>query len=176
MIQAMRPDAVYRGATIEGVEAPDITPAGLARMGFTPHGLVGFMRTGLSAQGGATHQMFDVVHFSTQHMDEVDLTALSAYLFDRDALPAEPETPVAATPAAIPAAVAARGRASYAGLCAGCHGGAGRGSPTSPCRCGRTPRCGSRARAVSCGRSSSGSRRSASRATSGWRPCRPSPP
>ncbi len=129
VIQAMRPDAVYRGATIEGVEAPDITPAGLARMGFTPHGLRDFMRTGLSAQGGATHQMFDVVHFSTQHMDEADLTALSAYLFDRDALPAEPETPVAATPAAIPAAVAARGRASYAGLCAGCHGGAGEGIP-----------------------------------------------
>ncbi|MEE7485379.1 hypothetical protein MOF7_09175 [Methylobacterium oryzae] len=65
-----------------------------------------------------------------------------------------------ATPASAPAATAGRGR----------------GSPTSPCRCGRTPRCGSRARAVSCGRSSSGSRRSASRATSGWRPCRPSPP
>lgn len=176
VIQAMRPDAVYRGATIEGVEAPDITPAGLARMGFTPHGLVGFMRTGLSAQGGATHQMFDVVHFSTQHMDAADLTALSAYLFDRDALPAEPETPVAATPAAIPAAVAARGRSSYAGLCAGCHGGAGEGIPhvSVPLRTNAAMRvagAGGLLRAILVGLPAQ-----RFRATSGWRPCRPSPP
>ncbi|WP_449409409.1 c-type cytochrome [Methylobacterium komagatae] len=129
MIQAMRGDATYRGATIEGVEAPDITPDGLRRMGFDPHGLAQFMRLGLSAQGGATHQMFDVVHFSTQHMDEADLTALSAYLFDRDALPSEPEKPVAPTPVAVPQAVATRAQATYAGLCAGCHGQAGEGIP-----------------------------------------------
>jgi mono/diheme cytochrome c family protein len=87
------------------------------------------MRLGLSAQGGATHQMFDVVHYSTQHMDEADLTALSAYLFDRDALPAEPEKPAAPTPAPVPQAVAVRAKATYDGLCAGCHGGAGEGIP-----------------------------------------------
>ncbi len=129
VIQAMRSDAAYRGTTIEGVEAPDITPEGLRRMGFEPHGLAQFMRLGLSPQGGATHQMFDVVHFSTQHMDEADLTALSAYLFDRDALPAEPEKPAAPKPAPVPQAVAFRAKATYDGLCAGCHGGAGEGIP-----------------------------------------------
>ncbi|MCJ2025131.1 cytochrome c [Methylobacterium sp. J-067] len=128
-LQAMRSDAALQGAVIEGVEAPDITPAGLRRMGFDPHSLTRFMAKGLSAQGGATHQMFDVVHYSTQHMDEADLTALSAYLFDRDALPAEPERPAAPAPVAVPQAVAMRASASYDGLCAGCHGHAGEGIP-----------------------------------------------
>ncbi len=128
-LQAMRSGAALQGAVIEGIEAPDITPSGLRRMGFEPHGLARFMAKGLSPQGGATHQMFDVVHFSTQHMDAADLAALSAYLFDRDALPAEPETPPAPAPAAVPQAVSLRARATYAGLCAGCHGQAGEGIP-----------------------------------------------
>lgn len=127
--QAMRSDAALTGAVIEGVEAPDITPAGLHRMGFDPHGLTQFMAKGLSAQGGATHQMFDVVHYSTQHMDEADLTALSAYLFDRDALPDVPQPPAAPSPVAVPQAVAMRASASYDGLCAGCHGPGGEGIP-----------------------------------------------
>ncbi|MGT2489369.1 hypothetical protein ACU4GA_32600 [Methylobacterium oryzae CBMB20] len=145
-------------------------------MGFTPHGLVGFMRTGLSAQGGATHQDVRRRAFLDAAHGRGRPQALSAYLFDRDALPAEPETPVAATPAAIPRGGRGPGSGRLRRPLRRLPRRGGEGIPTSPCRCGRTPRCGSRARAVSCGRSSSGSRRSASRATSGWRPCRPSPP
>ncbi|MGU3540747.1 c-type cytochrome [Methylobacterium sp. A54F] len=129
LIQATRADAALTGATIEGVEAPDITPAGLARMGFAPQGLARFLKRGLSAQGGMTNQMFEVVHFSTQYMPEADLAALSAYLFDLDALPDAPREPPAPAPQPVAQAVAERARATYAGLCAGCHGGEGQGLP-----------------------------------------------
>lgn len=128
LTQGLRPSKALTGATIEGLEAPDITPAGLTRMGFTADSLATFMGSGLSAQGSATHQMFDVVHFSTRHMDRADLFAMAAYLFDRDVL--AKEVPAARPePAPVPADVAARAQKTYAGLCAGCHGAKGEGIP-----------------------------------------------
>lgn len=126
--QGLRSRAALTGAVIEGLDAPDITPAGLRRMGFSPGSLARFMGAGLSAQGSATHQMFDVVHFSTQHMERADLTAMAAYLFDRDAVEAE-APPALPLPAPVEAAVAARARATYDGLCAGCHGAKAEGIP-----------------------------------------------
>lgn len=129
LTQGLRTGAALTGAVIEGLDAPDITPAGLTRMGFTPDTLAGFMGSGLSAQGAATHQMFDVVHFSTRHMDRADLSAMATYLFDRDALPENPLPPASPTPVPVATDVAARARATYDGLCAACHGGQGQGIP-----------------------------------------------
>ena len=132
LMQGLRGEAALTGAVIEGLEAPDITLAGLARMGFAPASLARFMGTGLSAQGGATHQMFEVVHYSTRHMARADLAAMAAYLFDRDAPGPEmdPAVPAAApAPTPLAAAVSGRARASYDGLCAGCHGAQGEGIP-----------------------------------------------
>ncbi|MFY9290062.1 MAG: cytochrome c [Methylorubrum rhodinum] len=128
LTQGLRTSKALTGAVIEGLEAPDITPAGLTRMGFSPEALATFMGSGLSAQGAATHQMFDVVHFSTRHMDRADLLAMSAYLFDRDVL-ADEKSPAPPAPAPVSADVAARAQKTYAGLCAGCHGAGGQGIP-----------------------------------------------
>lgn len=129
LLQGMESGAYLKGAVIEGVEAPDITKEGLARMGFDPLTLARFMKSGLSAQGSMTHQMFEVVHFSTQYMSEGDLQAMAAYLFDLDALPATPVPPPAPAPVEVPAPVAAAGRGTYLNLCAGCHGADGQGIP-----------------------------------------------
>lgn len=129
LMQGMEPSAYLRGAVIEGVEAPDITKPGLIAMGFDPVSLARFMKTGLSAQGSMTNQMFEVVHFSTQYMSDDDLKAMSAYLFDLDTVPDTATPPPPPAPAEVPQAVASAGRATYLNLCAGCHGSAGEGIP-----------------------------------------------
>ncbi|WP_248307974.1 cytochrome c [Bosea sp. AS-1] len=129
LLQGMDSGAYLKGAVLEGVEAPDITKEGLTRMGFDPLTLAAFMKSGLSVQGSMTHQMFEVVHFSTQHMTEDDLRAMSAYLFDLDALPAASATPPAPKPVEVPAAIATAARKTYLDLCSGCHGAEGQGIP-----------------------------------------------
>lgn len=127
--QGMKSDAALQGTLLGGVEAPAITKAGLTQMGFDPVTLASFMKSGLSAQGGMTGSMFEVVHYSTQYMSEEDLSALSAYLFDLDVLP-ESASPPAAPPAVeIPADATASAQTSFTNLCAGCHGATGIGIP-----------------------------------------------
>lgn len=128
-MMAMKADEYLKGAVLEGVLAPDITKDGLSQMGFDPLVLAAFMKSGLSAQGGMTNQMFEVVHLSSQYMSDDDLHALSAYLFDLDNLPeaAPPAAPPA--PIEVPEAVATSARSTYLGLCAGCHGDQGQGVP-----------------------------------------------
>ncbi|MGY6250692.1 cytochrome c [Bosea thiooxidans] len=129
LLQGMEAGAYLKGAVIEGVEAPDITKEGLARMGFDPLTFAHFMKSGLSTQGSMTNQMFEVVHFSTQYMNEDDLRAMAAYLFDLDALPASPASPPPPAPVAVSPAVVTAARATYLNLCAGCHGSEGQGIP-----------------------------------------------
>ncbi|MBN8944576.1 MAG: cytochrome c [Rhizobiales bacterium] len=129
LAQGMDASAYLRGAVIEGVEAPDITKAGLQAMGFDPVTLARFMKSGLSAQGGMTGPMFDVVHLSTQYLSEDDLKAMSAYLFDLDAVPDVATPPPAPPPVAVPPVLAASARATYLDLCSGCHGVTGQGIP-----------------------------------------------
>ncbi len=98
-------------------------------MGFTPQVLAAFMKSGISALGAMTNQMFDVVHFSTQYMTPDDLDALSAYLFDLDEMPKEAATLTASAPVAIPPELAASAKPTYLALCSGCHGVDGQGIP-----------------------------------------------
>ncbi len=129
LLQGMRPDDYLQGAVIEGVEAPDITRSGLVQMGFDPPALARFMKTGLAAQGSMTHQMFDVVHFSTQYWDDADLRAMVAYLFDLDAAPTASEPLPTVAPASLSPYVTRSARATYLNLCSGCHGANGQGIP-----------------------------------------------
>lgn len=130
LLQGMRSDAYLQGAVLEGFEAPNITKAGLERMGFDQPTLARFMKTGLSVQGSMTHQMFEVVHFSTQYWDDADLNAMSAYLFDQDAKSTAPQpVPPPATPAVLSADAAQAARGTYLNLCSGCHGVRGEGIP-----------------------------------------------
>ena len=123
-MMAMERDRYLKGAVIEAVEAPDITRDALAMVGFEPEGLARFMRLGLSPAGAMTGPMFDVVHFSTQYLNEADLSALATYLLGE---PPPPIKPI--VPAVVGAKISESGRQSYFALCAGCHGLEGQGLP-----------------------------------------------
>ena len=129
VIQGMKQAAYLKGAVIDGVEAPDITKEGLARMGFDPLTLARFMKSGLSAQGSMTNQMLEVVHFSTQYMHDQDLNAMAAYLFDLDRMPDTGPVVRAPAPVDVPAPVAYAAKVTYGNLCSGCHGANGEGIP-----------------------------------------------
>ncbi|WEK49023.1 MAG: cytochrome c [Candidatus Kaistia colombiensis] len=129
LLQGMEQAKYLQGATIEGIAAPDITKAGLTQMGFDAPLLASFMKSGISAQGAMTNQMFDVVHFSTQYMSDGDLAALSAYLFDLDTAPDRSVAPAAPKPVSIDPALAVTARGTYLSLCSGCHGVEGQGIP-----------------------------------------------
>jgi mono/diheme cytochrome c family protein len=129
LLMGMDASRYLEGAELGGVIAPNITKAGLTQMGFDPLVFSTFMKSGISAQGAMTNQMFEVVHFSTQYMTDDDLQAMSAYLFDLDKLP-ETQTPAAPpAPVAVAPELAASARATYDSLCAGCHGVEGQGIP-----------------------------------------------
>ncbi|SFB86055.1 Cytochrome c, mono-and diheme variants [Bosea sp. CRIB-10] len=129
LAMGMKESAYLQGSELEGVIAPDITKAGLTRMGFDPLVFTGFMKSGISAQGAMTNQMFEVVHFSTQYFTAEDLAAMSAYLFDLDKLPESATPPAPPKPVAVSPEVATSARASYLAVCASCHGGEGQGIP-----------------------------------------------
>ncbi|RFC67585.1 MULTISPECIES: cytochrome c [Mesorhizobium] len=128
-MMGMESSRYLQGAMLDGVLAPDITKAGLTQMGFDPAVFATFMKSGISAQGAMTNQMFEVVHFSSQYMTSEDLQAMSAYLFDLENLPQKPELPPKPEPIAVPEQTATSARETYNGLCAGCHGVQGMGIP-----------------------------------------------
>lgn len=129
LMQGMEQSKYLRGTLIEGIVAPDITRDGLRRMGFDVPLLASFMKSGISAQGVMTNQMFDVVHFSTQYMTDDDMTALSAYLFDQNEVASGSTPPVAPNPVDVTPELAASARATYLNLCSSCHGVEGQGIP-----------------------------------------------
>lgn len=104
--------------------APDITPTGLAAMGWTQQDLASFLTIGVAPQGSAYGEMFEVVHLSTKHLVPNDMEALTTYLMGDKPRPAQPLKVAGAADAEIDA-----GRRSYVALCAGCHGLDGSGKP-----------------------------------------------
>jgi mono/diheme cytochrome c family protein len=129
LMQGMEQSKYLQGTLIEGIVAPDITKDGLTRMGFDVPLLASFMKSGISAQGAMTNQMFDVVHFSTQYMTDDDMKALSAYLFGLDAVTDQQATPTVPKPVEVAPELAASARGTYTNLCSGCHGAEGQGIP-----------------------------------------------
>jgi mono/diheme cytochrome c family protein len=123
-MMASQRDQYLQGAVMDGIEAPDITRDTLALVGFEPEGLARFMRLGLSPAGSMTGPMFEVVHFSTQYLEEADLTAMAAYLLGE---PPPPVKPI--VPATVSAKVGESGQRTWFALCAGCHGIEGQGVP-----------------------------------------------
>jgi len=129
LMQGMEQTRYLQGTIIEGVSAPDITKDGLTRMGFDVPLLASFMKTGIFAGGAMTNQMFEVVHFSTQYMTDDDMQALSAYLFNLDAVPDQSTPPPAPKPINVAPELTASARGTYLNLCSGCHGAQGEGIP-----------------------------------------------
>jgi mono/diheme cytochrome c family protein len=123
VIMAMIRSRYLQGTLIEGVDAPDITPAGLAGLGFTRDSLADYLRSGLGPHGVMSFPMADVFAHSTRYLTKEDAVAMAAYLTG-NAVPASPKTaPVA------PSITTGKGRELYVQLCSGCHGLEGEGIP-----------------------------------------------
>ena len=114
-----------QGTRIEEVDAPDVTPAGLARMGFDAASLARYLPAGMGPQGVMNFSMYDVVHNSTRYLAADDAKAMADYLMS--SRPAT-STPAAST-APISAAPSGNGRQTYVQLCSACHGVEGEGIP-----------------------------------------------
>jgi mono/diheme cytochrome c family protein len=112
------------GNRMARIGAPDITPAGLAAMGWTEADLASLLTTGVAPQGSATGEMFEVVHLSTQYMQPGDVKAMTTYLMGDK--PLAPQALKLANPAG---ADIDAGRRTYIAVCAGCHGLDGGGKP-----------------------------------------------
>ncbi|WP_211473317.1 c-type cytochrome [Collimonas humicola] len=112
------------GSALGRVAAPNITPAGLAAVGWTAADLQTFFASGIAPQGSAYGEMFPVVHLSTQYLSKDDLAAVTTYLMGDQPLPPEPVKAVTADAIELDA-----GKRLYTAVCAGCHGFQGDGKP-----------------------------------------------
>ena len=122
----MIPSRYLQGARIEEVDAPDVTPAGLARMGFDAGALARYLPAGMGPQGVMNFSMYDVVHNSTRWLTADDATAMADYLMSSRPVPTSspPAAPAAPTSAPVPV-----GQQVYVQLCSACHGVDGEGIP-----------------------------------------------
>jgi mono/diheme cytochrome c family protein len=112
-----------QGTRIENVDAPDVSPAGLLRMGFDAPSLTRYMPAGRGPQGVMNFSMYDVVHNSTRYLTADDAAAMATYLASSRPLP--PVAPSAAAASPPPPA----GKQTYLQLCSACHGVEGEGIP-----------------------------------------------
>ncbi len=112
-----------QGTLIENVNAPDVTPAGLLRMGFDAASLARYLPAGTGPQGVMNFSMYDVVHNSTRYLTADDAAAMATYLMSSRRM-------VVASIASVAAAgVPPVGRETYLQLCSACHGADGEGIP-----------------------------------------------
>jgi len=104
--------------------APSLASGAEAGVADWPAGEVAaLLRTGLTPRGAVMGPMAEVVHRSTQYLDDADTAAMTVF---RRGLPqAAPPPPEKAV---LPLAVRARGEAIYKDKCAGCHGPQGEGA------------------------------------------------
>jgi mono/diheme cytochrome c family protein len=120
----MIPSRYLQGTQIEGVDAPDVTPAGLAQMGFDATALARYLPAGMGPQGVMNFSMYEVVHNSTRHLTANDAAAMAAYLVSSRPGPAS--SSARPTADAVPSSA---GRQTYVQLCSACHGLDGEGIP-----------------------------------------------
>ncbi len=132
-------DERFTGFEIAGFLAPDITPEGLQKKGWSKQDMVSYLTYGASNKGTAFGEMWLVAHNSSQHMNNADINAVSTYLLDLDGDEAnalyaaeEPSHYLAPTAEDVSAHAAqdeSEGQALYTSYCAGCHGVYGQGKP-----------------------------------------------
>lgn len=111
-----------QGTRIENVDAPDVTPAGLSRMGFDAAALARYLPAGTGPQGVMNFSMYDVVHNSTRWLTPDDAGAMATYL-----MRSRPVAPSVVASLATASAPPAAGRQTYLQLCSACHGVDGEG-------------------------------------------------
>ena len=123
VFMAMDSSKYLQGAMIEGVMAPDITPAELRRQGWTQDSLKQMLHKGYSVKGGVFAGMYPVVEKSFAYLTPDDMQSVANYLLDSDTPLPEPELKPVKLDSAHP------GYALYNNYCAGCHGQDGQGKP-----------------------------------------------
>jgi len=101
---------------------PDVTPAGLHRMGFDASALARYLPAGTGPQGVMNFSMYDVVHNSARWLTPDDAAAMAAYLMG-----SRPVASLVAASLAAASAPPAAGRQTYLQLCSACHGVDGEG-------------------------------------------------
>ncbi|AIN58084.1 mono/diheme cytochrome c family protein [Pseudomonas sp. TE6288] len=125
-IGALQQDKRLTGGLLLGYLAPSLLAQDLADRGWNQADLATFLKHGISAQGSMFNEMYPVVHHSTQHLEDSDLSAMATYLLG-DQPPAAKV--VQAVAHETLGESAKRGRQQYLNVCAGCHGGDGEGKP-----------------------------------------------
>ncbi len=111
-------DRLYlAGETIESWHAPNLR--GL----WTVDDVVLMLKTGQNRFGTVSGSMVDVVHHSTQHFSDADLTAIATFLTSLEPRPGERASRVGrdAAPAEPQKLYATRGGLGYVQFCIGCH-------------------------------------------------------
>jgi mono/diheme cytochrome c family protein len=127
---APKRDHAYQGGLGENWYATSL--AGDLRDGlgkWSEQDIVRYLKNGVNARAAAFGPMAEVVHDSTQYLDDDDLHAIAVYLKDlppREQAPKPATNSTAssatnATPANVDADRFARGRGYYIDDCAGCH-------------------------------------------------------
>ncbi|MDQ6645886.1 MAG: cytochrome c [Pseudomonadota bacterium] len=103
--------------------APDLsTRRGGGLEGWSTQDIVDLLKRGQSAKGAAFGPMAEVVHNSTQYIDDTDLRAMATYL---ESLP--PRAAPVLAPVAVVGVSHAQGATIYHKQCAQCHGSDGNG-------------------------------------------------
>ncbi|MFI7857046.1 cytochrome c [Pseudomonas promysalinigenes] len=125
-IGALQQDKRFTGGLLMGYLAPSLLAQDLAERGWTQPDLTTFLKHGISAQGSMFNEMYPVVHHSTQHLQDADLSAMATYLLGDQPPKARLVEPV---PLVQLNDSAKRGRQQYLNVCAGCHGVEGEGKP-----------------------------------------------
>src|SRR4029453_5768213 len=177
-----------QGTRIEQVDAPDVTPAGLLRIGFDAAALSRYLPAGMGPQGVMNFSMYDGVHSPTRWRTRADAPAMAAYLMGSRPVAASAPAAPAAPGSALPAA----GRGTYLQLCSASHGVGGggirfgfvgpamgstaRALPMWRRRCAPTPACAGPRRATCSSSSPAACQNDPCPAASASRPCRPSVP
>jgi mono/diheme cytochrome c family protein len=112
----------FRGATLQGWFAPNITNDGRTGLGrWSQQDIVDYLKNGHNRITGATGPMSEEIVHSSSQMADADLAAIATYLKSLS-LPADNDTP-----AAPDHSVMAAGEAIYRDRCSACHGFDGKG-------------------------------------------------
>ena len=100
--------------------------------------VVQLLKHGVSERYAAFGPMAEVVHDSTQHLDETDLRAMAIYLKSLPPRSSDDAPPILTT-ASMRADLMERGTRVYTDRCVGCHGTAGEGVPRAYPALARNP-------------------------------------
>ncbi|MGF7162672.1 mono/diheme cytochrome c family protein [Rhodoligotrophos appendicifer] len=121
LMGATESSKALQGAKIDTWFAPNISPQGLGREGWTKPQLVQFLKDGASKDSTVLGPMYEVVHDSLAKLEDADVEAVATYLLGKTGAPKNADTVLVAE---------APGAAElYVDNCMSCHQEGGVGMP-----------------------------------------------